>query len=361
MWLDLGRPSTRRPSLSGVDGAEIDAARDRARPLLDEPLAISLAATPETVTLDASAAGGGGNRRRTPSCSNDAGRGRGSASAITTRATPYARRSRASGPWEPSLETRPSIRMRSPASWRPRPDSTSRTTSSPGSATPRSTSRHQRGRFRARRSRETTDADRCRSRARRRRERVEQAAGCPADPPAVDGARRRASPQRPRRPGGRGRAARRVLVGAPSAGRTRRPSSLELARVAGRIRSFRRRPTPWAATTRRRAYVALQDFLIVAEKGDDDGAPDYDAIRPYTDALDYLIFGTAVEDDREQEPDRPRRLGDSGPCASAPRWAAPDRCQPSSSVAHGAHAGFLRPRWHRRTSPNRARTHRRPP
>ena len=45
-------------------------------------------------------------------------------------------------------------------------------------------------------------------------------------------------------------------------------------------------------------YVAMQDFLIVAEKGDD-GDTDYDAARPYTDALDYLIFGTAVEDDRE--------------------------------------------------------------
>jgi Protein of unknown function (DUF3352) len=47
------------------------------------------------------------------------------------------------------------------------------------------------------------------------------------------------------------------------------------------------------------AFLGLQDALVVAEAGDDDGSPDYDAIRPFTDALAYLIYGTAREDERE--------------------------------------------------------------
>ena len=46
-------------------------------------------------------------------------------------------------------------------------------------------------------------------------------------------------------------------------------------------------------------YVALQDFLVVAEQGDE-GDTDYGAARPYTDALDYLVFGTAGDGDRER-------------------------------------------------------------
>ncbi len=46
-------------------------------------------------------------------------------------------------------------------------------------------------------------------------------------------------------------------------------------------------------------YVALQDFLVLAQQGDD-GDTDYDAARPYTQALDYLILGTSEDDDRER-------------------------------------------------------------
>jgi hypothetical protein len=46
-------------------------------------------------------------------------------------------------------------------------------------------------------------------------------------------------------------------------------------------------------------FVAIQDFLVVAEKGDD-GDTDYDAARPYTEALEYVILGTAQDDERER-------------------------------------------------------------
>ena len=46
-------------------------------------------------------------------------------------------------------------------------------------------------------------------------------------------------------------------------------------------------------------FVAMQDFLVVAEKGDD-GDTDYDAARPYTESLEYLIFGTVEDDGRER-------------------------------------------------------------
>lgn len=47
------------------------------------------------------------------------------------------------------------------------------------------------------------------------------------------------------------------------------------------------------------AFVGLQDFLTVAEQGDD-GDTDYDAARPYTENLSYVIFGTAEADGRER-------------------------------------------------------------
>jgi hypothetical protein len=46
-------------------------------------------------------------------------------------------------------------------------------------------------------------------------------------------------------------------------------------------------------------FVGLQDFLVVAEQGDD-GDTDYDAARPYTQALEYFAFGSAEEDGRER-------------------------------------------------------------
>ncbi len=47
------------------------------------------------------------------------------------------------------------------------------------------------------------------------------------------------------------------------------------------------------------AYLELQQALAVAGHADPDSQPDYEAARPYTDALSYLIFGTASEDDRK--------------------------------------------------------------
>lgn len=46
------------------------------------------------------------------------------------------------------------------------------------------------------------------------------------------------------------------------------------------------------------AYVGIQDFLAVAEQGDD-GDTDYDAARPYTQALEYFVFGTGEDGDRD--------------------------------------------------------------
>ncbi len=43
-------------------------------------------------------------------------------------------------------------------------------------------------------------------------------------------------------------------------------------------------------------YLHLPSLLEVAAAGDSDGSPDYEAIAPYTDALDALVAGIRVED-----------------------------------------------------------------
>jgi hypothetical protein len=44
-------------------------------------------------------------------------------------------------------------------------------------------------------------------------------------------------------------------------------------------------------------YVDLGSLLRVAAAGDSDGSPDYEALAPYTEALDSLVVGSRVEDD----------------------------------------------------------------
>jgi hypothetical protein len=44
-------------------------------------------------------------------------------------------------------------------------------------------------------------------------------------------------------------------------------------------------------------YVDLGSLLQVAAAGDSDGSPDYEALAPYTDALDSLVIGSRVDDD----------------------------------------------------------------
>ena len=299
VWLDLGTALDAAAQASQADGAEIDAARAALGPLLEEPLAISVGATTETVTLDASAAGGdgiGGDTELLQALPAEAWLGVAVADAgATVRGTLSGLGSLGSQLGEPTLDPEAIADVIEAQTGLDLEDDILSWVGNLAfyvSGTSEAA-------FEAAAIVQTTDGEAAAATIEAAREPLEQASGRSADPPILDEAEEGFSLAGPT---GQGIevALRDGFLVAALGGSSPAADAVEPTEALGDSEGFQAASDALGGDHEAAAYVALQDFLVVAEKGDEDGSPDYDAIDPYTDALDYLIFGTASDDDRDE-------------------------------------------------------------
>jgi Protein of unknown function (DUF3352) len=297
MWLDLGTALDAAAESSGADDVEIDAARSALGPLLDEPIAMALSATSERITLDTSAAGedgfGGGTELLEALPANawlglglsDAGEElsqtlSGLGSLGSELGDPTLDPEAIAG----ALEARTGLDLEDDIlSWIGNAAFYVAGTSEAG--------------FEAGAVAEAVDSEQAAAAVAAGSEAFEQASGRPAQPPRLPGAEEGFSATSPT---GKGLeiVLRDGVVVAALGGADPAANALEPEETLGDSESFGRAVDALGDDYAASMFVALPDFLVVAEQGDD-GDTDYDAARPYTQALEYLILGTSSDGDRD--------------------------------------------------------------
>ncbi len=298
MWLDLGIVLDAAGEGSGVDGAQIDAARAALGPLLEEPVAMSLAATTDTVTLDTSAAGGAGLNGDTELLEGlpaqawfavaaaDAGE--------TIQETLSGLGSLGAQLGDPTLDPEAITGQIEAATGLDVEDDVLSWIGDVAFYVAGTSEAE----FEAGAIVESTDDAAAADAVSAGRVAFEQAAGREAGPPRLENAEEGFSAISPL---GQGLevALREGQLVAALGGPSPAEDTVEPDESLGDSDSFEAAADALGGEYAASLFLGLQDALVVAEKGDDDGSPDYDAIRPYTEALDYMIFGTATDDDRE--------------------------------------------------------------
>lgn len=298
MWLDIGTVIDAAAEGTGADSAEIDAARSALGPLLDGPIAMSLAATPETITLDTSAAGDdgfGGNTELLEALPASAWLGLSLADAGETASrTLTALGSLGSDLGESALdgdaiagaiEAQTGLDLEEDVlSW-----------IADAAFYVSGTSEAE---FEAGAVIEASDSERAATAIAAGREAFEQAAGGVTQPPRLPDAEEGFSATSPTGDQAVEIALRDAVVVGALGSADPAANALEPEESLGDSETFGQALDALGDDYAASMFVAVQDFLVVAEKGDD-GDTDYDAARPYTQALEYLILGTAGEDDRD--------------------------------------------------------------
>ncbi|MGI9020334.1 MAG: DUF3352 domain-containing protein [Solirubrobacterales bacterium] len=299
LWLDLGTAlDAAAAGATGPAGAEIDAARSALEPLLAQPLAASLAATEGAITLEASAAGGAGIEGDSELLSElpadawvafsltKAGEAlRESLSGIGSLGSELGDESLDPEAIAGLLESQTGLDLEEDLlAWL-----------GDASFYVSGTSRKA---FRAGGLLETSDAEAAASALDAVQELFEERIGANTDEPSVEGAE---AGFRASGPGGAGveLALRDDQVIAAFGGTDPAGGLIEPDETLGDSDLYSRAADALGDDFAAAAFIAVQDFLVVAEKGDD-GDADYDAARPYTQHLEYLILGTASEDGRER-------------------------------------------------------------
>ena len=294
MWLDLG---TAIDAAAEADGSQVDAARATFGSLLDEPMVMELSATDETATLDSSAAGPTGWAGDTDLLAElpaeawlglavtDAGE--------TVQETVDAIRPLGSQLGEPSLdpdaigaevEERTGLDLEEDVlGWvgdlRAYVAGTPSASFSTGTVL------------------DTTDPDASADAIGAAAEAVERVAGRPVAATRLDDAEAGFSMRSALGPGLEVAQRDDQVVGV--LGALDAEDVLEPDEALGDAELFEAASDALGDDHQAVTYLGMQDALAVAEAGDTDGSPDYDALEPYTAALSYLIVGTATDDERE--------------------------------------------------------------
>lgn len=297
MWLDLGIVLDAAAESSGADDAAIDAARTALGPLLSEPVAMSLSATTETITLDVSAVGGdglGGESELLEALPAQAWLGVALSDAgEAVRQTLSGLGSLGSQLGDPSLDPDAiASALEAQTGLDLEDDVLAWIGDLAFYVAGTSEAEFELGTLI-----EATDSEAAGAAIEAAREPLEQASGQRTDEPELEGAEDGFALTAPTGEGIEVALRDGQLVVSFGAGAAAE-RTLEPEQTLGDSEPFEA-ATDALGDRAAVAYVALQDFLVVAEQGDDDGSPDYDAIRPYTQALEYLIAGTASEDERD--------------------------------------------------------------
>jgi len=298
LWLDLGTILDAATESAHADGTEIDAARAALGPLLDEPLTASLAATPETVTLETSAAGESGTEGDTEALGalpSDAWLALALGDAGTALSqTLEGLGSLGSELGDPSLDPEA---IASAVEAETGLDLEDDILGWIGSAAFYLAGTSEAA-FQGAAILGTDDREASAKVIDAGREAVERQSGRDADPPLLDGAEDGFSATGPT-----GEALEVVLaddeVVAALGGSKPAQDALEPAETLADSELFASALEALGDDHEASAYVALQDFLLVAEKGGQADDFQYQLARPYLDALQYLIFGTASDGERE--------------------------------------------------------------
>ena len=298
LWLNLGMVLDTVAGSSDADDAEIDAARAALGALLSEPLAVSVAATPETVSVETSAAGGtpiAGDTELLGELPGDAWFAAAFAGAgDAIREAIHGLGALGSELGDPALDPEAIARaVRSATGLDLEEDILSWVGDAAFYVAGTSEAEIRLGALL-----ETTDPAAATEVISAVRELFERRSGTRAEAPRLKDAEEGFSATAPTG-GGLEVALRDGLVvaglgGSDPAGATVDPDE-SLSSAAPFTAATEALGEEFSASV----YVALQDFLVVAEQGDE-GDTDYGPVRPYTDALDYLVFGTAGDGDRER-------------------------------------------------------------
>lgn len=299
MWLDLGTALDAVAESAQADGSEVDAARAAFGPLLEEPLVMELAATEESVTLDTSAAGGTGIAGDTELLAAlpaeswlavavaDAG--------DTLSRTLAGLGSLGSQLGDPSLDPE-AIGSALEAETGLDLDDDVLSWIGDASLFISGTSEDE---LAGAAILETSDPDASSAVIDAVRAVVEREAGQPVGEPRLEGADDGFALSSPA--GGQGfevALGDGVLVAAMG-GADAAADALEPAMALGETELFEAASSALGDGYAASAFVAIQDFLAVAEQGGSGADPDYRLVRPYLDALTYLVAGTAAEDGRQ--------------------------------------------------------------
>jgi len=299
VWIDLGTALDAASTSPGVDPAEIDAARAALEPLLAEPIAASLEVEEDSVALETSAAGGAGIAGNTellqqmPAGSwfavaiEDAGEAlQESLAGIGTLGAQLGDPTLDPDAIAGIVQSQTGLDLEDDLlSWI---GNAAFFVSGTGEAE-----------FRAGGLLETSDPAAATNALDAARDSFEQQAGVKSEPPRLEGATEGFSATSPGGEASVEVSLRDDLVVGAFGGPDPATELVESGEPLTDDERFSAAKDALGGDFAATIYVAMQDFLIVAEKGDD-GDTDYDAARPYTEALDYLILGTAQEDDRER-------------------------------------------------------------
>ena len=298
VWIDLGTALDAASTSSGVDPAEIDAARAALEPLLAEPIAVSLQVADDSIAVESSAAGGAGITGNTelleqmPAGSWFALAVEGAGEALQESLAGVGALGAELG--DPTLDPDAIAGLVEAQTGLDLEDDL---LSWIGNAA-FFVSGTSEAEFRAGGLLETSDPAAAAQALDAARTAFEEQAGVKAEPPRLEGATEGFAATGPGGDASVELSLRDDLVVGAFGGPDPATELVESGEPLTEDERFSAAQDALGGDFAASVYVAMQDFLIVAEKGDD-GDTDYDAARPYTDALDYLIFGTAVEDDRE--------------------------------------------------------------
>lgn len=298
LWVDVGVAFDAATQASGADGTEIDAARAALGPLLEEPVAVSLAATPDTVTLDTSAGAGTGlvgDTELLGALPADSWFGLAlDGAGDTLRETFTGLGALGSELGDPRLDPEAIASEVEAAtgldleddllSWVG--DAAAFVSGTSGST------------FAAAAILGTSDPEASSGAIAAARDAFEAQTGQPTEDPRLDGADDGFAAEGPN---GRGLEVAQLgdRVIAAFGGSSPAAEAVEPSETLLGSERFDAAADALGGDYAGTAYLALQDFLVVAEKGDDEGDIDYEAARPYLDALDYMILGTGSEEGRD--------------------------------------------------------------
>ena len=299
VWVDLGTALDAAATSSDVDEAQIDAARAALEPLLSEPIAASLSATPETVTLETSAAGGAGIAGNTellaqmPADSWFAVAIEGAGEALRQSLDGIGALGAEMG--DPTLDPEAIVGMVESETGLDLEDDLLSWLGNAAFFVSGTSESEFRAGAAARDIRPGGDrrgwSTRCARSSRTPR-------GQRPDRPASRAPPTGFSAKGPTGTGVELALREDLLVGALG-GPDPATELLESGDALADAPLFSAAEDALGGDFAAVFFVAMQDFLVVAEKGDD-GDTDYDAARPYTEALEYVILGTAQDDERER-------------------------------------------------------------
>lgn len=298
VWVDLGTALDAAANSAGADGAEIDAARAALEPLLSEPIAVSLSATPETVALESSAAGDVGLQGNTellgqmPADSWFAIAIEGAGETLRQSLASLGALGAQVG--DPTLDPQAIAGMVETTTGLDLEDDLLAWIGNAAFFVSGTTEEE----LRVGGLLETSDPE-ATTRALDAAEGLFKAqTGAGTEEPSLEGATEGFAATSPSGTGLEVALRDDLLVGA-FGGSDPATELLESGDVLADAELYSAAQEALGGDFAAAVYVAMQDFLIVAEKGDD-GDTDYDAARPYTEALEYVILGTAAEDGRDR-------------------------------------------------------------